>query len=125
MVLSLRERVEVPFGHFGPGRVLMTRDLDALRPRVQELKFYARGVGPVMAIGVSGGSDREELVRYTRAETSRRGIVRPCGRARLSRARDALLTDLSTPDPAAAAFYGALLGWRARRRRPATPAPTG
>ena len=66
VVLSLRERVEVPFGHFGPGRVLMTRDLDALRPRVQELKFYARGVGPVMAIGVSGGSDREELVRYTR-----------------------------------------------------------
>ena len=43
----------------------MTRDLDALRPRVQELKFYARGVGPVLAIGVSGGSDREELVRYT------------------------------------------------------------
>ncbi len=66
VVVSLRERVEVPFGHFGPGRVLMTRDLDALRPRVQELKLYARGVGPVLAIGVSGGSDREELVRYTR-----------------------------------------------------------
>jgi hypothetical protein len=31
-----------------------------------EFKFYARGVGPVLAIGVSGGSDREELVRFKR-----------------------------------------------------------
>jgi hypothetical protein len=68
VILSLRERVEVPFGYFGPGRVLTTRDLDPLRPRTQELKFYARGVGPVMAIGVSGGADREELVGYRRAD---------------------------------------------------------
>jgi hypothetical protein len=64
VVLSLRERVEVPFGYFGPGRVLMTRDLNPLEPRVQELKLYARGVGPVLAIGVSGAADREELVSY-------------------------------------------------------------
>ena len=63
-ILSLREQVEVPFGHFGPGRVLMTKDLNPLKPKILEYKFYARGVGPVLAIGVSGGSDREELVRY-------------------------------------------------------------
>ncbi len=63
-VVSLREQVEVPFGHFRPGRVLMTRDLNPLEPRVLEFKFYARGVGPVLAIGVSGGAGREELVRF-------------------------------------------------------------
>jgi hypothetical protein len=68
VVVSLRERVEVPFGHFRAGRVLMTRDLDALRPRSQELKLYARGVGPVLALGVSGGADREELVSYSRGD---------------------------------------------------------
>lgn len=65
-ILSLKEQVEVPFGHFRRGRVLMTKDLNPLEPKVLEYKFYARGVGPVLAIGVSGGSDREELVRYSR-----------------------------------------------------------
>jgi hypothetical protein len=63
-VVSLREQAEVPHGHFG--RVLMTRDLTPLNPRVLEFKFYARGVGPVLAIGVSGGADREELVSFRR-----------------------------------------------------------
>ena len=61
-VLSLREQAEVPFGHFR--RVLMTRDVNPLEPNVLEFKFYARGVGPVLAVTVSGGSDREELLRY-------------------------------------------------------------
>ncbi|HEX2234222.1 MAG TPA: hypothetical protein VHG69_12760 [Thermoleophilaceae bacterium] len=61
-VLSLREQAEVPFGHFRPA--LMTRDVNPLTPKVLEFKFYARGVGPVLAISVSGGSDREELVSY-------------------------------------------------------------
>jgi hypothetical protein len=65
-VFSLTERAEVPFGYFRKGRVLMTRDLNPLEPKVLEYKFYARGIGPVLAIGVSGGSDREELVRYRR-----------------------------------------------------------
>ena len=65
-VLSLREQVEVPFGHFPVGSVLMTRDLSRLEPKVLEYKFYARGVGLVLAIAVSGGSDREELVRFRR-----------------------------------------------------------
>jgi hypothetical protein len=63
-VLSLKEQVEVPFGHFRPGRVLMTRDLNPLKPKILEYKFFARGVGPVLAVGVSGGSDREELVSF-------------------------------------------------------------
>lgn len=63
-VVSLRERVEVPRGYYR--NVLMTRDVNPLEPRVLEFKFYARGVGPVLAISVSGGSDREELVRFSR-----------------------------------------------------------
>jgi hypothetical protein len=63
-IMSLREQVEVPFGFFRPGRVLMTRELNPIEPKVLEYKFYARGVGPVLAVAVSGGSDREELVHY-------------------------------------------------------------
>jgi hypothetical protein len=63
-IMSLRERAGVPFGFYG--RTLMTRDENPLKPRVLEYKFYARGVGPVLAISVSGGSDREELIRFRR-----------------------------------------------------------
>jgi hypothetical protein len=62
-VVSVTEQAEVPFGHFGR-RVLMTRDVNPLEPKAVEFKFYARGIGPVLAVGVSGGSDREELVSY-------------------------------------------------------------
>lgn len=65
-IFSLREQVEVPFGYFKRGKVLMTRDLNPLDPKVLEYKFYVRGLGPVLAVGVSGSADREELVRYTR-----------------------------------------------------------
>lgn len=58
-----REQVEVPFGFFSG--VLMTRDLVPLEPRVQELKFYARGVGPVLSIHTDGDGGRAELLRYT------------------------------------------------------------
>ncbi len=63
-IFSLDEQAEVPFGHFKD--VVMTRDVNPLQPKVLEYKFFARGIGPVLAIGVSGGSDREELVRFTR-----------------------------------------------------------
>jgi hypothetical protein len=63
-VLSLKEQVQVPFGYFGTGKIVMTRDLNPLEPRILEYKFYARGIGPVLAVGVSGGSDREELLSY-------------------------------------------------------------
>ena len=62
-IVSLREQAETPAGHYR--RVLMTRDVNPLEPKVLEFKLYARGVGPVLAVSVSGGSDREELVRYT------------------------------------------------------------
>ena len=65
-VVSLREQVEVPFGYFRRGRVLLTKEENPLEPRVLEYKFYARGVGPVLAVSVSGGSDREELLGYVR-----------------------------------------------------------
>ena len=43
----------------------MTRETNPLEPRVLEFKFYARGVGPVLAVTVSGGAEREELLRKT------------------------------------------------------------
>jgi hypothetical protein len=61
-VLSLDAQAEVPFGHVGPA--LMTQDTNPLEPKVYELKIYARDVGPVLAVSVSGGSDREELLFY-------------------------------------------------------------
>jgi hypothetical protein len=67
-VFSLNEQVEVPFGHFRRGRVLMTRNVDRLEPRALEYKFIVRGIGPVMAVSVSGGSDREELVSFRRGK---------------------------------------------------------
>jgi hypothetical protein len=63
-VFSLDQEVEVPFGHFT--EVLMTRDVNPLEdPQAVEFKFFARGVGPLLAITISGGSDREDLVSYT------------------------------------------------------------
>jgi hypothetical protein len=61
-VVSVDEQVEPPFGHFT--HALMTKDTNPLEPKVLEFKFYARGVGPVSTVGVSGGSKIEELVSY-------------------------------------------------------------
>jgi hypothetical protein len=63
-VLSLDAQAEVPAGHYSP--TLMTQDTNPLEPKVFELKFYARDVGPVLAVSVSGGTDREELLSYTK-----------------------------------------------------------
>jgi hypothetical protein len=63
-VLYLRERVEVPAGRYR--RVLVTRDWTPLEPNVVEHKFYARRVGPVLTLGISGGAAREELVSFRR-----------------------------------------------------------
>lgn len=61
-VLSLDEQAQVPYGHFTG--VLLTKEFTPLEPKVLEYKLYAQGIGPVLAIGVSGGSDREELIRF-------------------------------------------------------------
>jgi hypothetical protein len=63
-VLSTDEQVEVKTGHYE--HALLTRDSTPLEPKVEELKFYARDVGPVLTLGVSGGADREELTESTR-----------------------------------------------------------
>ena len=61
-IISLDEQVEVPFGSFDG--VLMTKDWTPLEPKLVEHKFYAKGTGPVLAVTVSGGSDREELLSF-------------------------------------------------------------
>jgi hypothetical protein len=61
-ILSLDELAEVPFGSFD--HVLMTKDYTPLEPNLLEYKFYAQGVGPVLVVAISGGSDREELVSF-------------------------------------------------------------
>ena len=61
-VLSLDEQAQVPFGHFRD--VLLTKDFTSLEPKVLEYKLYAPGIGPVLVVGVSGGSDREELLSF-------------------------------------------------------------
>ena len=57
------ERVEVPYGYFDED-VLMTRDLVPTEPRVQELKFYAKGIGPVLSIHTDGAGGRAELISF-------------------------------------------------------------
>jgi hypothetical protein len=61
-ILSLDEQAQVPFGHFDD--VLLTKDFTPLHPRILEYKLYAPGIGPVLVMGVSGGSDREELLSF-------------------------------------------------------------
>jgi hypothetical protein len=65
-IFSLDEQAQVPFGHFTD--VVMTKDTNPLEPKVLEYKFYARDVGPALAVSVSGASDREELVSYQQAK---------------------------------------------------------
>jgi hypothetical protein len=54
----------VPFGHFNEG-VLTTRDLSPTEPTLQELKFYAFGVGPVLSVHTDGLGGRGNLVSFT------------------------------------------------------------
>jgi hypothetical protein len=63
-VLSLSEWAQVPYGSFRD--VLLTKDFTPLDPDILEYKLYARDVGPVLVLGVSGGSGREELLELTR-----------------------------------------------------------
>jgi hypothetical protein len=63
-VLSVGEQVDVAPGHFYDA--LLTKDTNTLEPDALEYKLYAPGVGPVLALGVSGGGGREELVAVER-----------------------------------------------------------
>jgi hypothetical protein len=61
-VLSVDEQAQAPQGHYD--NVLLTKEFTPIDPRDLEYKFYAKGVGLVMAVGVSGDSSRQELLRY-------------------------------------------------------------
>ena len=66
-VLSVgHEQVEVPFGYFRG--TVMTRDYTPLEPKVSELWFYAKRVGAVLALDISDGDNREELVSFKRGK---------------------------------------------------------
>jgi hypothetical protein len=62
-VLGVDEWVEVPAGAYD--EVLMTKDFTPLQPEILEHKFYARDVGLVLVLAISGGKDREELLEHT------------------------------------------------------------
>ena len=63
-ILSLGALAKVPYGRFD--HALQTRNFSGIEPDVVEEKFYVRGVGVVLEITVSGGSDRAELLRVGR-----------------------------------------------------------
>ena len=59
-VLSINEMADVPWGHFED--LVLTKDTITIEPDVLQYKLYARGIGVVLVLDVSGGSGREELV---------------------------------------------------------------
>ncbi len=61
------ERVEVPAGFYDKD-VLMTRDLVPLEPKVEEIKFYAPGVGPLLSMHTDGPGGRATLISYRRGK---------------------------------------------------------
>ncbi len=58
-----KEQVQVPFGFFDR-EVLMTRDLVPTEPKVQELKFYAPGIGNLLSVHTDGDGGRAVLVSF-------------------------------------------------------------
>jgi hypothetical protein len=65
-ILSTDEMVQVPSGQYD--KALLTKDTITIEPNVLEYKLYARGVGPVLTLGVSGGpGSREELINLDTA----------------------------------------------------------
>jgi hypothetical protein len=79
-VLSVSEQAEVPAGHYTDA--LLTKDTNALEPKILEYKLYASGVGPILTLGVSGGGGREELMRveHVGMEAARAAGTTPLGK---------------------------------------------
>lgn len=63
-VLSVDESQKVAYGSFD--HLLETKENTPLEPGVVEHKYYAKGVGPILSVTVSGGSAREELLKRRR-----------------------------------------------------------
>jgi hypothetical protein len=61
-IVGTNALVKVPYGRFTGG--IQTRNFSGIEPDVIEEKIYAKGVGVVLEITVSGGSDRAELLGY-------------------------------------------------------------
>ena len=55
-VLSLDEKAQVPAGSYQG--LMLTKEFTPVEPDVLEYKWYAQGVGQVLAMTVSGGSDQ-------------------------------------------------------------------
>jgi hypothetical protein len=68
-IVSRGARVKVPLRRFR--HTLMTLETTPLEPDVLEAKFYARGVGVVLAVGLSGEADREVLTAMGGGRTTR------------------------------------------------------
>jgi hypothetical protein len=60
-VLAANHLVEVEAGPYKDA--LVTMDTSSIEPDVVEYKFYAPGVGPLLALDISGGASREELIK--------------------------------------------------------------
>jgi hypothetical protein len=63
-VLSVDAKATVPYDSFDDA--LQTKDTTPLEPDLVEHKYYALGVGPVLAVAVSAGGGREELISFRR-----------------------------------------------------------
>jgi hypothetical protein len=63
-ILALHALAKVPYGTYHD--LVQTRNFSGIEPNVIEEKFYAPGIGVVLEITVSGGSDRSELIRFRR-----------------------------------------------------------
>jgi hypothetical protein len=61
-IISTDALAKVPYGRFENG--VQTRNFSGIEADVIEEKIYARGVGVVLEITVSGGSDRDKLLSY-------------------------------------------------------------
>jgi hypothetical protein len=61
-ILSVDAFAKVPYRTFDHG--IQTRNFSGIEPDTIEEKIYAKGVGVVLELTVSGGSDRTELVSY-------------------------------------------------------------
>jgi hypothetical protein len=77
-VLALDQQAEVAAGAYDDA--ILTADTNPLEPEVLEYKLYARDVGVVLALGISGGGDREELISM---ETVDADTARTAGTASL------------------------------------------
>ncbi len=61
-IISTDALAKVPYGRFDHG--VQTRNFSGIEPNVIEEKIYAKGVGVVLEITVSGGADRSQLVSF-------------------------------------------------------------